>query len=112
MAKVKLFDAEHGTYRFRCPAGHDHFINTIVPNQQAAQWGFNGNLDKPTFTPSVNERAGRFVDVNIKGNEEWLSDPANSYQCHFIITDGFIYFCGDCSHDLKGQTLELPDLDI
>ncbi|OFY87840.1 MAG: hypothetical protein A3F72_02925 [Bacteroidetes bacterium RIFCSPLOWO2_12_FULL_35_15] len=110
MAKVKLYDKDHGTYYFRCPAGHDHYINTIVPNQQNAQWGFNGDVNNPTFTPSINEKAGRFVDVNVKGNEEWLSNPENSYHCHFIITNGKIKFCGDCSHELKNLTIELPEI--
>jgi hypothetical protein len=108
MPKVKLFDKEHGTYRFKCPAGHDHFINTNIPNHLNAQWNFNGDLEKPTFTPSMLERSGYFVDSNLKGDEEWLK--ANSYQCHFVITDGNIYFCDDCSHDLKGQTIELLEI--
>lgn len=109
MAKVKLFDAEHGTYKFKCPAGHWHYINTKVPNHKNAQWSFNGNLDRPTFSPSVNERTGYFVDPNVKGDEDWLKE--NSYHCHFIITDGKIYFCEDCSHHLKGQTLEMLEVD-
>jgi len=109
MAKVKLWDVKYGTYTFHCPAGHDHYINTLVPNQQNAQWQFNGNLDLPTFSPSINERTGYFVDPNVEGDEQWLKE--NSYQCHFIVTNGKIYFCGDCSHELKNLTLDLPDIE-
>lgn len=109
MAKVKLFDKEHGTYKFKCPAGHWHYINTNVPNHQNAQWSFNGDVNKPTFTPSVRERTGYFVDPNVKGDEDWLKN--NSYQCHFIITDGKIHFCADCSHDLKGQTMDMLEIE-
>lgn len=112
MAKTKLWDEKHGAYKIKCPAGHNHYINTNVPNQQNAQWAFNGNLDFPTFTPSINESTGYFVDPNIQGDEgdeEFIKQ--NSYRCHFIVTDGKIYFCPDCSHDLKGQTLDLPDID-
>lgn len=109
MAKVKLHDEKHGTYKFKCPAGHWHYINTIVPNQQNAQWNFNGDVNNPTFTPSINERTGYYVDPNIQGDEEWLKK--NSYHCHFVITDGKIHFCGDCSHGLKGQTINLPELE-
>ena len=109
MAKVKLYDEQHGTYKVKCPAGHYHYINTNVPNQQNAQWKFNGDLEKPTFTPSINERTGYYVDKDVKGDEDYLRD--NSYHCHFVITDGKIYFCGDCSHGLKGMTMELPDID-
>jgi hypothetical protein len=106
MAKAKLWDEEHGTYKIKCPAGHDHYINTKVPNHKNAQWNFNGNLDSPTFTPSINERTGYYV------NPEMYADAKNeSYHCHFVVTDGKIYFCGDCSHELKGQTLDLPEID-
>lgn len=108
MAKVKLWNVEKGTYMFECPAGHTHYINTKVPNQQNAQWGFNGNLDRPTFSPSINEKTGYYVDPNTKGDEQWLKD--NSYQCHFFVRDGKIIFCSDCSHSLKGTTVELTDI--
>ena len=106
MAKVKLFDEQHGTYKFKCPAGHWHYINTKVPNHLNAQWNFNFNLEKPTFTPSVNERTGYYVDPVMYANEK-----NNSYHCHFIITDGKIHFCSDCSHGLAGQTFDLPEMD-
>jgi hypothetical protein len=109
MAKVKLFDEKNGTYKFKCPAGHWHYINTKVPNHLNAQWNFNYNVDKPTFTPSINERTGYFVDPNTKGDEDWLKN--NSYHCHFIITNGKIQFCGDCSHDLKNKTIEMLEID-
>jgi len=109
MAKVKLHDERSGSYMFRCPAGHFHYINTKIPNGQKAKWTFNGNFEFPTFTPSVNEKTGYFVDPETKGDEDWLRD--NSYHCHFIITDGKIHFCADCSHGLAGQTVELPEME-
>lgn len=106
--KAILFDPDHGTIRIKCPAGHDHYINTKVPNQQNAQWNFNGDFEKPTFSPSINERTGYFVDPNTKGDEEWLKE--NSYHCHFFVNNGMIQFLNDCSHDLRGKTMELPDI--
>ena len=29
--------------------------------------------------------------------------------CHHFVTEGKIQFCGDCTHALRGQTVELPD---
>lgn len=107
--KAKLYDKKNGTIKIKCPAGHYHYINTIVPNQQNAQWTFNGNFEKPTFTPSINERTGTFVDPDVKGDPEWLK--ANSYHCHFIVTDGRIHFCSDCSHHLAGQKMELLEIE-
>jgi hypothetical protein len=30
--------------------------------------------------------------------------------CHYFIRDGKIEFCGDCPHELAGQTVPLPDV--
>ena len=35
---------------------------------------------------------------------------ASSSVCHSFITDGRIQFLGDCTHELKGQTVELPEV--
>jgi hypothetical protein len=60
-------------------------------------WGFNGNVDAPTFTPSVlttwNEGEQRVEE-----------------RCHTFVTDGRVQFLSDCTHALAGQTLPLPDL--
>jgi len=106
MAKVKLFDEKNGTYKFKCPAGHWHYINTKVPNHLNAQWNFNGDVNNPTFTPSINEKTGYYVNP-----EMYAEAKKYSYQCHFVITNGKIHFCSDCSHGLAGQTVDLPEMD-
>jgi len=58
------------------------------------RWGWNGNVDAPTFTPSVLVRY-RWSD--------------GDRVCHSFVTDGRIQFLGDCTHSLAGQTVELPD---
>jgi len=77
----------------RCRACGQHFIP--VP-----RWNFNGDMECPTFSPSVNETC------NSPDHPSYQSQAATS-RCHFIITDGNISYCGDCTHDLKGQTLPL-----
>jgi hypothetical protein len=62
---------------------------------RAGLWTFNGDLDKPTFTASLLIGQG---------------DP--SYCCHSQITDGKIFFYQHSHHVLKGQTVELPDIDL
>jgi len=54
-------------------------------------WTWNGSMDKPTFTPSL------------------LCNQGSDFVCHSFVTDGKIQFLGDCYHDLKGQTVEIPD---
>jgi hypothetical protein len=53
-----------------------------------AGWQFNGNLYKPTVSPSLKFTETRGV-------------------CHSFITDGNIQFLGDCWHALKGTTVAL-----
>lgn len=59
------------------------------------RWSFNGNVDLPTFTPSV---------------LTWWSDDdgVTRHQCHSYVTDGKIRFLSDSTHRLAGQTVDLP----
>lgn len=59
-----------------------------------ASWQFNGDLALPTFTPSMNELVGPYPD-------------GTSRRCHFIVTNGQIKYCGDCSHSLANQIIPL-----
>jgi len=69
-------------------------------------WGFNGDLERPSFTPSV-----------LSTWDEWQGDgvPPKKHVCHSFVgcngaQPGQITFLGDCTHDLKGQTVELPEV--
>lgn len=102
MSKVKV--QESGAVMFRCPGcGYAHAIN-IKEGIGRPVWGFNGNVDFPTFTPSVLVRTGRAVDPTFIPEE---GDPPEV--CHTFVTDGRIQFLGDCTHELAGQTVDLPD---
>ena len=59
------------------------------------KWGFNNDIDKPTFSPSI------LIQSHHAGIKE---------VCHSFITDGMIQFLGDCTHELAGKTVELPDV--
>jgi hypothetical protein len=67
-------------------------------NGSNPQWAFNGNMEAPTFTPSVRH----FIPAR-EGKPEYTF-------CHYFITDGNICYCGDCDHELSGKTVPLPDL--
>lgn len=81
-----------------CDELHYIKVDGKLPNGHGP-WGFNKNQDSPTFTPSVNIHWAAIPDLN---------KPER--RCHFVITDGKIQYCGDCTHSLKGQTIELPDI--
>lgn len=94
---------------FRCP-GCDagHYIRTVeandyLPDEQGAKpiWGFNGDLDRPTFTPSILTWWPIYENGIEIGREK---------VCHSFVTDGRIQFLSDCWHSLKNQTIELPEI--
>ena len=71
-----------------------------------ASWTFNGDFINPTFTPSMNEA------VNWPTSPHYNPEMAKyTRRCHFIITDGKINYCGDCTHELKNQSFELEEFD-
>ncbi len=81
---------------FLCPGCKSHHPFRIASATPATRpvWGWNGSMDKPTFTPSLL--------VNQHHPES---------RCHSFVTDGRIQFLGDCWHDLKNQTVDLPPHD-
>lgn len=84
-------------------------------------WTFDGNLEAPTFSPSVLVTCGHYApgwvgpkcwctynaELTAKGEEPSAFECS---RCHTFITGGMVQFLSDCSHALAGQTLPLPDL--
>lgn len=108
MAKVKLYE-HYATVD--CPGcGGCHTIDT-------QRWTFNGNLDKPTITPSLLSKSGHFVDGIVKDcwcdfEERFGKKPGfECHVCHSFIADGKIQFLNDSTHKLAGQTVELPEVN-
>jgi hypothetical protein len=86
-----------------------------IGSGEGVRWGYNGNPDKPTFTPSVLYQQDMWVPpVTLENIEQWRAAPWEQHQehwvCHTFITDGMVQFLGDCTHGLAGQTLPLPEL--
>lgn len=77
-------------------------------------WQFNGNIEKPTFTPSFKHEGLKTVrDSNGVWLGEWERDSqGNTIKevCHYILTDGILNFCGDCTHSMAGQSVPLAAL--
>lgn len=97
----KLRAVEGGGLMFWCP-GCDGAHMVRVGEGSGPRWGYNGNPDAPTFTPSV------LVTYNGPDAGQGGAPPAI---CHSFVTDGRIQFLSDCSHALAGQTVDLPDFD-
>lgn len=79
------------------------------------RWKFvNADLVRPTFTPSFKITGVQTV-VDDKGTwtGEWKRGPDGKplpYCCHYILTNGILNFCVDCTHALAGKAVPLPDL--
>lgn len=91
-------------YSHWCPAcdeRHNFYVDR--PTNKGARWTFDGNVEMPTFTPSMNIRRGPRPIVP-KGR----TDAGQVDVCHYFLRNGEIQFLGDCTHALAGKTVPLP----
>lgn len=87
-------------YVFYCPGcKFSHSFHTEKKNEDGAIWEFNGNVDNPTFSPSLLARY------------PWGKEQKQMV-CHSFVRNGKIEFLGDCTHKLAGQTVEMQDEEI
>lgn len=97
---------------FWCPGCKEVHAVNVGPNG----WSFNGDLDKPTFGPSVLVRSGHHMPGH--SGDCWCTfkqrtGRESSFKCgvcHSFVRDGQIQFLRDCTHALAGQTVPLPEL--
>ncbi len=100
MSKVHPIQMSHkdviAGYLFHCPGcGEDHMFTTNIEARPQGVWSFNGDLDKPTFSPSLLVNGSKYKEDLVR--------------CHSFVTDGEIQFLSDCDHGLAGRTVELPE---
>lgn len=99
---------EGGRVGFRCPGCREtHQIR--VEGEGRPRWDFNGDYDKPTFTPSILVTWSEPSDVEGEFDD---TSKDRKMICHSFVTDGRIRFLDDCTHDLKGQTVPLGYEDM
>lgn len=111
--------------RFYCPGCKEHH-HIQHGADSGPNWGWNGSLDKPTFTPSVLvwwDEPANLHDIDAlnrdiaeararrEAGEERPKVPTVSKRCHSFVTDGRIQYLSDCTHELAGQTVDLPPLE-
>lgn len=102
--------AEGDRVHFRCPGCDDvHGIHTGPDG-----WTWNGDLDRPTFTPSLLVHMTKWHGT-FEQYGKWTRpthanvEPGGQATCHSFVTDGRIQFLGDSTHHLAGQTVDLPE---
>ncbi len=84
--KKRQHENNPAQFWFHCPGcGFSHSFGE--------SWSFNGDYDNPTISPSIL--------VTAPGRD--------NYRCHSFIKNGQIQFLKDCTHNLAGQTVELPE---
>jgi hypothetical protein len=98
-------------YSFWCPGcGAMHHVRV-----GADGWTFNGDVARPTFSPSIKVTGKQSIhDERGEWTGEYRRGPdgkALDLCCHSFVENGSIRFLGDCTHALRGQTVELrlPD---
>jgi uncharacterized protein YlaI len=98
-----LGEQPNGCILFMCPAC-DHVHSLPIEGRYTGphdKWTWNGNVDKPTFAPSVRAWYDRPAHDGR---------PARTYVCHSFVREGRIEYLSDCTHRLAGQTVDLIPL--
>jgi hypothetical protein len=72
------------------------------------RWRWNGDAFRPTFEPSV---------LVTWDEPQWSCDHMTQLgkiakRCHSFVRAGRMQFLDDCTHELKGQTVEIPPWPI
>lgn len=84
-------DGPEELVEFYCPGcGYGHQF--IVTSDSNPAWTWNGDLTFGTFSPSL---------------LYCPNDP--NCRCHSYVREGRIEYLGDCWHELKNQTVDVPD---
>lgn len=110
--EIKWTDGTLWGYSIKCVGCNEtHDIPTTPRSgRPGAQWTFNGDLDKPTFNPSLLLRTGIYADPAYVPDPEMEAAGYGSKICHSFIRDGNIQYLDDCTHGYKGLTVALPEL--
>jgi hypothetical protein len=95
-----------------CPGCEEsHTIPTRSPLPNGSIWSFDGNLEAPTFNPSVKITGVQWPtdeeEARILAGEDVEPRPMC---CHYFLHGGALKFQNDCTHALNGKAVPLPDL--
>lgn len=80
---------------FWCPGCEEAHCVNVGGEHPGPKWQWNGSLERPTFSPSILVWHGE--------------QAAPTKRCHSFVREGFIEFLQDCTHDLAGKTVDVPE---
>lgn len=89
LSKMTNQDGSFYGWMFECPGCKSWHVCD-------SRWTFNGDEVKPTFDGSVLCRSK-------------YGDPPTDRVCHLYVRDGKIEYLSDCTHEMAGQTIDMPD---
>lgn len=98
---------QEGVYAFFCIGCGEKHVYYTQEAKQNISWQYNGNPDAPTFTPSLLNRWGKHANPEWEEPEGEAPEHGWSGTCHLFITNGQIIYCGDSTHALAGQTVDM-----
>jgi hypothetical protein len=99
---------------FGCPGCGENHAPAVArkPESVGPTWGWNGDVERPTFTPSILVRATvRLTDDEHDRLMRGQPVEPRPLICHSFVRDGRIQFLSDCTHALAGQTVDLPEVE-
>ena len=98
-----LKDSDVVNYWLWCPGCEDiHMINNT--------WSFDGNLEKPTFEPSILVESVGTLDAKVKVQCICGKHDFHTPRCHSFVRNGEWQFLSDSEHKLAGKIVPMVDL--
>lgn len=110
----KLYQhTDQGVRMFDCPGCQmSHVVYTDdYLGSYPARWSWNGDAERPTFSPSILVLYSRWEPPASQENPNPGQQIEVEHVCHSFVTDGRIQYLSDCTHELAGKTVELPDIE-
>lgn len=93
---AKLRSIEGGRIGLWC-LGCDGIHVVRVEGNEHPLWSWDHNVDAPTLSPSI---LVTYQDLSGEGEDE---------RCHSFVKNGNWEYLPDCTHNLAGQTIPVPD---
>lgn len=80
-----------------------------VGSGKPPRWDWDGAVENPTFSPSIKVEYDHWVPPSTLENPHPPNQVKVKDVCHSYIRNGQIQYLGDCTHHLKGVTIDLPE---
>lgn len=93
-------------YSFYCPGCK--YEHTYLVDGTQLGYEFNGNMESPTFYPSLLNEMPKVTKDIVDGKIVESIKMVN--RCHLFLTEGEIRYLTDCNHEFAGKTIKLKDI--